>query len=273
MCKKYLIATVLAIAAIITVKAQSAAERDSARRELLAINRLFDSSAYLGFEMQVLYHTDSSAGKFHRYEKKGVYYLNKSNFFYQAAEMEYMQNSSFAVSIDHAEKIMLVSRNAATPPGAVLLKDFIGNIMDVYTGLYTISLKYPDSNLRRISFTLNGNPAAAPAYRKFSLLYDTATNYPESIDIELLQKLPLNLPPGSTQVQPAPLTQFITINFSGFRALPGTRIFDAANYFVYNSNTGRYSPAEQYKYYRLVLAGIEEADTEYSPGLLGEKVQ
>ncbi len=273
MVKKYFLVPVLAIAACITVKAQTVAERDSAKQELLAVYKLFDSSAYLGFDMQVQYHTDSSAGKFHRYEKNGVYYLNKNNFFYQEAEMEYMQNTAFAISIDHAEKTMLVARTAATPAGAMLLKDFIDNVLDVYASSYTIGLKYADSNLRRISFTLNGNPAAAPAYKRFSLLYDTATNYPESLDIELTQKLPLNLPPGSTMVQPAPLRQFITINFSGFRALPGTRIFDANNYFVYDNNTKRYSPAEKYKYYRLILAGIEEADAEYSPGRLGEQAQ
>jgi hypothetical protein len=273
MVKKYFIISVLAVAACITAKAQSAAARDSARRELLAINKLFDSSSYLGFDMQVLYHTDSSAGKFNRYEKNGVYYLNNSNFFYQEAEMEYMQNSAFAVSIDHAEKTMLVAKTAATPPGRLLLKDFADNVLDVYAAYYTIGLQYADSTLRRISFTLTGNPAVPPAYKWFSLVYDTATNYPESMDIELTQKLPLNLPPGSTMVQPVPLTQFISINFSGFRALPGTRIFDAANYFVYNSNTKRYSPAEKYKYYRLILAGIEEADAEYSPGRLGEQAQ
>jgi hypothetical protein len=273
MFKKYCIIPVLVIAACITASAQSAAERDSAKQELLAINKLFDSSAYLGFDMQVRYHTDTSAGKFNRYERNGVYYLNNTNFFYREGEMEYMQNNAFAVSIDHAEKIMLVSKKAATPPGAVLLKDFIDNAVDLYATAYTIGLNYVDSNLRRISFELTGNPAVPPAYKRFTLLYDTATNYPESMDIELTKELPLNLPPGSTMVQPAPLRQFITIEFSGFRALPGTQIFDAANYFVYDNITKRYSPAEQYKYYKLVLAGIEEAAAEYSPGYLGEQAQ
>jgi hypothetical protein len=273
MFKKYFIITAGAITACLGVTAQSAAVRDSAKRELLGINKVFDSSAYLGFDVHIQYRTDTSAGKFYHYEKNAVYYLNNRNYFYRADEMEYMQNDSFAVSVDNKEKTMLLAKNAAVPPGAMLLKDFIDNIMDAYATSYTVSLKNIDSSLRRISFTLTGNPSAVSAYQSFSLLYDTQTNYPQQMDIELTQKLPLNLPPGSTQVQPAPLTQYLSIHFSGFRGLPGTRIFDAGNYFTYNRSTGRYSPAEQYQYYSLLLAGIEEAAAPYNPGQLNEPHQ
>lgn len=269
MCKKYFIGITLLFACA-TAAGQSNPLYDSARNELVRMNQRFDVMDFLGFDMHIRYYTDTSAGRFEQYEKEATYFLNRKHYYYKVDEMEYMQNDSFAITLDHSEKTILLAKNVNEPSQQFMMKDFLTYSLDNYHNLYTLNIKMKDSASQTITFTL-ADTTVRTAYRRFSVTYDINTHYPLGMELELRDKLSIELPPGVVEEQPAPLTQKLSIRFSNYRGLPSTALFDQARYVRLVGPKHRYEPAEAYQYYRLMLAGIEQEELPDSPGALMEQ--
>ncbi len=253
-----------------TVAGQSNPLYDSARKELVRMNQRFDATDFLGFDMHIRYHTDTSAGRFEQYEKDATYFLNRKHYYYKVDEMEYMQNDSFAITLDHSEKTILLAKNVNQPAEQFIMKDFLTYSLDNYQNLYTLNMKMKDSVSQTITFTLS-DTSIRTAYYRFSVTYDINTHYPLGMELELRDKLNIELPPGTVEEQPAPLTQKLSIRFSNYRGLPSTALFDEARYIRTIGPKHRYQPAEAYQYYRLMLAGIEQDEQPDSPSALMEQ--
>jgi hypothetical protein len=269
MCKKYFIGIMLLIASA-TVVGQSNPLYDSARKELVRMNQHFDATDFLGFDMHIRYHTDTSAGRFEQYEKTATYFLNRKHYYYKVDEMEYIQNDSFSITLDHNEKTILLAKNVNEPSGQFMMKDFVAYSLDAYQNLYALNMKMQDSVSQTITFTL-ADTSVRTAYRRFSVRYDINTYYPIAMEMELRDKLDIELPPNTVLQQPIPLTQRLSIRFSNYRGLPSTALFDEARYVRMTGPKHRYQPTESYQYYRLMLAGIEQDELPDSPGALMEQ--
>jgi hypothetical protein len=269
MCKKYFIG-ILLLAITATTAGQSNTLYDSARKELVRMNQQFDSTNFLGFDMNIRYHTDTSAGRFQQYEKTATYFLNRKHYYYKVDEMEYIQNDSFSITLDHNEKSILLAKNFNEPSGQFMMKDFVAYSLGAYQNLYAVNIKMRDSVSQTITFTLT-DTSVRTAYRRFSVTYDINTHYPMAMELELRDKLDIELPSATVTKQPDPLTQRLSIQFSNFRGLPSTALFDETRYVRMVGQGRRYQPSETYQYYRLILAGIEQDELPDNPSALMEQ--
>ena len=241
---------------------------DSAKAELLKINKVFDSSRYTAFDVDILYSTDTVYGSFQRQEKKVEYQLNNRNYYFKTDDVIYMQNDSFTVNIDNEQKNMLVTKNIYSDlSNQFMLKDFINHSVNAYDSLYVLTINTVDSTTQKISF--NAKPGilndSMPGYSSFSLTYDTDYYYPVKIEFVLSEKLQ-GLNPAVDQ----PLTQKMEIRFNNFRPLESTAIFSDNNYFYFDLSLKRYMPVENYKDYRFLTAGMED-DPAVNPQSLVEQ--
>ena len=106
--KKYLFAGLL-LSIIICSNVFSQSLLDSVNNEIYRINKVFDSTKYMSFDVNILYYTDTVYGRFERQEKKIEYSLNNSNYYYKSDELIFMQNDLYTVSIDNSEKSLIVT--------------------------------------------------------------------------------------------------------------------------------------------------------------------
>lgn len=272
MLKKYLLPIIIILCST-AVKAQNNILLDSAKNELYRINKVFDSSAYLGFAINIIYNTDTctSTGNTQHYEKRVEYQLNKKDYCYKVDDIEYMQNDSFTVSIDHEEKSMIVTKNSFNQlSGSFMMKDFLNNSINSYDSIYTITINDLDSLSRQISFTTTDTLSP---YTNFSVTYDIDNYLPQLIEAGLAEKITVSDSSQGTESHTDLLTQKLKLIFLDYRAIPTGKIFDEHNYFYKDRQTKRYLPVDKYKYYQFLTAGIEEDEMEDNPQLLKDNSQ
>ncbi len=242
---------------------------DSAKNEIYKINRMFDSGQYINFIVDILYFTDTAYGKFERQEKRVEYSLNNKNYYYKTDGLIYMQNDSFTVNIDVEQRTMLVAKSIQRDlSGQFMLKDFIDFSLNTYDSLFDIDINTLDTGLQKITFVTKPGigDSVLPGYSSFSITYETDNYFPLKMEMILSEKLARTIPEVDNS-----LKQKMEFNFSSYRSISTTAIFDENNYFYYDKNTKRYMAAENYKYYRFLTAGMDdEEEPEEKPQLLIE---
>jgi len=252
MLKKNFITGIMLLILSPAINAQVSPILDSVKHEMYNINKVFDSSGYLGFSVNITYNELSdSPAVYNSYEKHVEYQLNNKCYYYKVDDIEYMQNDSFAVNIDHTEKtVMALKNNASSLSSTFMIKDFIDNTIGSYDSVYAITIYNIDSLTREIHFITNDSLVP---YHEFYLTYDIETHQPLKIGVKFNQG-------GKSLV----------LTFLDYRHIATGKIFDEHNYFYKDRATKRYSPSEKYKYYQLVTAGLDEEELENNPRVLKE---
>jgi hypothetical protein len=249
MIKKYIIPVVALLMPCAAINAQNSLMLDSVKNEIYRINKVFDSSGYMGFSLNIQYCTDTAASGACRRDEKNV-------------EYQYIQNDSFTVNIDHTEKSMIVTKNNFNQlSGSFMLKDFLNNSLAFYSSVYTITIVDVDSLYRTILFVTND---ILSPYKNFSVTYDNETYQPKFIEAALTEKLEVTDDSSQTDL----LNQNLKLTFLNYRLIPTGKIFDEQNYFFKNKATKRCMPADKYKYYHFITAGIDEDELEDNPQVL-----
>lgn len=251
MLKKYFITGIMLLSLCVIANAQSSPVLDSVKHEIYRINKVFDSSAYLGFSVDISYAVPDpdSPGIAQTYEQQVEYQLNNKNYYYKVDDIEYMQNDSFTVNIDHSQKSMIATKNSFNPlSGSFMLKDFLDNNLAYYDSIYSIVINNIDSVTRVIGFNTNDSLSA---YKEIYLVYDIETHQPLKISMKFTA--------GGKKME---------LSFLNYKHIPTGEIFDEHNYFYKDRITKRYMPATKYKYYQFITAGIDEDQIENGTQLL-----
>jgi hypothetical protein len=244
---------------------------DSVRNELIRINQQFDSSFFVAFDVNMFYTTDTTSTGLKQTDEKTVHYeMNGSNYYYKIDQEEYIQTDSFVISIDHQEKRIIIApnQNVRSVTTAFSLKEFMDYSINNYDSIYTFSIVDIDSTTRVIGFATSDTTVP---YSKFAITYDIDTYLP--IAIESLFTDPIELTEDSTASNPNPVgekvLQTIKMSFENYTGMASGKIFDKYEYFYKDRNTKRYMPAERFKYYDFITAGLEEDEqAEPEGGLL-----
>jgi hypothetical protein len=249
---------------------------DSAKNELYRINRVFDSSQYLGFNLDITYKSDSANVIVETDALSGNYVLNKKNLYYQMGGMEYVQTDSFSYSFYNDEKMMIVTKNMVEANSDVFpLRNFIDSMVHHYAGSYTISIDTAVEDIgeyiKRIVFTTNAVPGtnAYPPYSSFFIEYNDDSYYPSKFQFSYRETIQSEnngdtLPP----IQPLQTLPYyeviktVTMVFSNYRGYVNTTIFDDAQYIIYNRQRKIYEPALKYREYKFITSGFENENED-----------
>jgi len=247
---------------------------DNIKDELYKLNKVFDSSSYVGFDLHILYYTDTVNGNSKRDEKTVEYYLNKKNYYYKVDEIEFMQNDSFSINVDHDTKAIVATKNnSSNPSDQFVLKNFIDQSLTAYDSAYDVLLDNPDSSTKRIIFSLTSAYAdSAFTFSKFTITYDIESYKTLKIQVRFKDMVPFD---GDTSlsVTPSLLTQNLEMNFLHYRGLPTTRFFDETNYLYFDKILKQYLPGEKFKYYKIITAGLEHEEMENNQQQLKDNTQ
>jgi hypothetical protein len=258
---KKIIIIALVMMTVQGLKSQSPLEQ--AKSELYNVNKVFDSSLYLGFDVAITYTSDTIYGKFAFEQMFGNYIMNDRQIYYKMGTTEYIQNDSFVYNIYHDEKMMMMTKNHVMVNSKLFpLRDFVDSILTWYDTAYNITLTPMDSGqVKELSFIakLDSLP-----YRKFAIRYDSASYRPSRFEMEFFdggdESDTVFLVSDSIQKLPfltKPVKRRIVMEFTHYYNPTTLNVFDNVNYIYYNRQTKRFRPAEKLRAYRLIINGVE----------------
>lgn len=235
------------------------ANLDSVKAELYKVNKIFDSSAYLGFDVSIVYSSDTIYGKFEHEEMKGRYILNNRNVYYHMGDVEYAQNDSFVYNIYHDDKTMFMTKDLVSASKLFPLKEFVDSIINWYDTAYTITLNdVEDLQVIQFNAAISGLP-----YERFAIYYDSISHFPERFEMWFQQPLD-NQPdvPDSIlqKIRLKTVTKKITMYFSNYYNPQTLEVFDDQTYVSFDRIRKRYRPNEKFRSYRFLANGVNGDD-------------
>ena len=256
---KRLIVSAWLVSTCILVNAQ--VDLDSAKTELYRINKVFDSSRYLGFDVHIEYSTDTIYGKFAYEELDGSYILNNSNIYYRMGNSEYIQNDSFVYNIYHDERMMMMTKDPITAKSSLFpLKEFVDSILNWYDTAYVISLDTAE-DLNVLSFVARYDSLP---YQRLAIHYNQESYYPFLIEMKFFSGTneadTVFLVGDTTEARaflPEKVTRHVNIGFSNYHNPGSLGVFDDTNYVYFNRQSRRYRPADKFRTYRFLANGVE----------------
>ncbi len=257
----------IALSAVFTSKAQSP-HLDSAKNELYRINKVFDSSGYLAFDVAVLYNTDTLFGSFEHQEVYGNYIINRNNLYSKLDKTEFIQTDSFTYNIYNGEKTLMMTKNTTSNSSLFPIRDFVDSVMTWYDTAYTITLRTEDSVLKVIEFSAT-NPSLP--FTHFAVYYDAGTYYPVKFQMNSVGEFDLSQIPDSilSNVAIKPMQRRVTMEFSNYRSADNLDVFKDINYAIYDRAKRAYRLTSKYRGYRFFANGVNADQVEEPIELTG----
>jgi len=237
---------------------------DSAKHELYQINKAFDSSLYIAFNLDIGLKADSAGITIETDQVSGNYLLNKKHMYYNMGGTEYVQTDSFSYTIYADEKIMVMTKNFVEKASDVFpLRTFVDSVIQYYGNNYTITIDTSSNDSvaysKRIAFTYNyfGTPdSIPPAYTFVAIEYNDETFFPSAFIFSYGEIAERDSAVFTT------LLKTVTMKFSDYKAFSNTEVFNDNQYILYNRQHKIYEPVDKYKDYRFMTAGFENEDED-----------
>ncbi len=237
---------------------------DSAKHELYQINKAFDSSQYIAFNLDIGFKADSAGITLETDQVSGNYLLNKKHMYYNMAGTEYIQTDSFSYTIYPDEKVMVMTKNFVEKASDIFpLRTFVDSVIHYYGNNYTITINTSSNDsvgyIKRIAFAYNSiGPADSipPAYTFVAIDYNDETFFPSGFIFSYLEIVERD---SAVFTQ---LLKTVSMKFSDYKAFSNTEVFNDTQYILYNRQRKIYEPADKYKEYRFMTAGFENEDED-----------
>lgn len=250
---------------------------DSAKNELYRINKVFDSSEYLGFNLDISYKSDSANKTVETDQMSGNYVLNQKNMYYQMGNTIYVQTDSFAYNIYPDEKMMVMTKNFIAQNSNVFpLRAFVDSMMYYYSNDYTVTIEnvavdsldyekrirftrtltqqqYTGEDMQYNYFYIDYKYGAEQSYHPIKFEF----SYNEEAPIEVLDSLE-----NVTTLGTYMATKTVTMNFSNFKPMLDFDLFNDNSYVYYNRQRKIYEPTDKYRDYQFTSSGFDNEDDE-----------
>lgn len=253
---KNVIIAIFFLLAIQAAKAQ-VVNLDTVKSELFKINKVFDSSQYLGFKVDAIYSSDTLFGQFEHEEMSGEYILNQKDFYYKMGNTEYVQNDSFIYNIYNDDKMMIMTYDTlATRNSLFPLKEFLDSVVNQYDSVYSISIRTDTSGLKVVEFTSLDTNAA---YDRFTVYYQPFNYRPQRFELSFKGNFDLSDIPDSLlgPITAHPPRKRLSMNFYNYYNVESLDVFENVNYVFYDRMRKAYRPSEKYKAFRFMANGVE----------------
>ena len=211
---------------LLLVKPASAQEPDldSVKTILYEVNKVFDSSRYLAFDVQMLYRSDTSFGRFESDAQQARYVINDKHLYFAMNNDEYVQTDSFLFNIYHDDQLIVMSRQPAERvSNRFPLREFLDSILTIYDSAYAIRA-FGGESMHRVTFVAKNDSLP---YSRFAIAYAPDNFLPTSIEIETLGYLDLTDVPDSliAKVSIKPVRQRVEMIFENYSFPDNPNIF------------------------------------------------
>lgn len=253
--KKILILTTV----LLTYGIISAQVPSSVKEALYKVNKTFDSSRFLAFDVNITFKSDTVLGKFENEEAVASYIVNSHNLYYKMGDIEFVQNDSFIYNIYHDEKMIMMTRQQTAENSSQFpLREFVDSTLSLYDSAYNITLSFFSDVSRMVAFDAKPAYSGLP-YQRFAIYYDPATYFPQSFEIVMyapISDLGNATESISASIKLKSVKKVLKMEFSNYRSPSDLAVFDNSSYVTYNRVRNRYQPATQWKDYRFLANGI-----------------
>jgi hypothetical protein len=252
---------------------------DSAKNELYRVNKIFDSAQYIGFNLNIVYKSDSANVTIETDQMDGNYVLNQHNMYYHMGTTIYVQTDSFAYNIYPEEQTIMMTKNfIAQSSNAFPLRNFVDSMVYNYANDYTVTITTIPADsfnkVKRIRFNkipLSDSSANDPVgmqYNYFYIDYNFGVEgkyepikFEFSYDEEA-QSITLDSLGNNTNPNTYLATRTVTMNFSNFKPELNFELFNDASYVFYNRQRKIYEPTGKYRDYQFTSAGFDNEDDD-----------
>lgn len=242
---------------IIATAAAQEPSLDSVKTELYHVNKVFDSSRYLAFDVVYKISTDTSFGKFDQDQIVVSYILNNRNMYYKAGEEEFVQTDSFSYSIYNTDQLIVMTREQSVMlSNRFPLKEFLDSIITWYDSAYSIRINRTDT-IHSISFVARGDTLP---YSRFAIYYQPYSYLPVAIETETLTPYDWGEAPDTllAKVSIKPVRHRAVMQFTNYSFPESLEIFQDSQYAVYDRYRRQYKLATRYRDYRLITNDVTE---------------
>ncbi|NCT73504.1 MAG: hypothetical protein GXC78_03160 [Chitinophagaceae bacterium] len=228
---------------------------DSVKTELYKVNRVFDSSRYLAFDVVFRMNTDTSFGKFDQDEQAARYILNNKNMYYQMGEDEYVQTDSFTYNIYNADQVIIMTRELPVQlSNRFPLREFLDSIINWYDSAYMIRINQSDT-VHSISFVARGDSLP---YSRFAIYYQPYSYLPVAIEMETREPFDRSDIPDTllAKVSIKPVRHTLYMQFMNYSFPDSLDMFNDKNYVIYDRYRRQYKLADKYRDYKLMTNNV-----------------
>jgi len=251
----------LAAVFVIVVYPLFAQSVGTVKNEIYKINKVFDSTLYLGFNVDIVYNSDTAYGQFEHEEMSGNYILNDRFIYYKMGSNEYVQNDSFAYNIYHDEKLVVMTRDSVGSKSNLFpLREFIDSAVAAYDTAYLITLRdEDDSKVIEFKSRFDSLP-----YKRFAIYYDSATHYPDKFEMDFVEGGDFSTADSTPAYDVRVMLKHIVMNFSNYKHFSSTEIFNDENYVLFDKLRKKFRPSEKFRGYRFITNGVDGDDDDES---------
>jgi concanavalin A-like lectin/glucanase superfamily protein len=234
---------------------------NNVENDIYKINAVFDSSRYLGFNVNITYNSDTMYGQFEHEEMSGSYIMNDKNLYYKLGTNEYMQNDSFAYSIYNDEKMIIMTKTGSSAKSNLFpMREFIDSVVASYDTAYLITTRTEDES-KVIDFTARYDTLQ---YRRFTMYFDSVTHYPDKLAMEFFEGGTYTDADSTVAYDARRMLKRITMNFSNYYHTTSPDIFSDEKYVSFDKQRKKYRPSQKFKDYRFIANGVDGEDYDES---------
>lgn len=254
----------VSITVLLMVSTIASAQLEQAKAELHKINKVFDSSLFLGFNMTITYHSDTIYG-LHAFESvSGTFVINEDKLHYSMGDNEYVQTDSFVFDIDHEQKVMIMTRDNHSANSRLFpTREFVDSILTWYDTAYVITM-VDSADIRGMVFNARYDSIL---YQRFAIYYDTVLYHPIRYEMEFAsepgEEDAIFLASDTTEKTPVvmqPIRRMITVFFTDYFIPDDVSMFQNEEYVYFNRQTQRYRPSDKFRAYSFYTTNIESPD-------------
>jgi hypothetical protein len=164
-----------------------------------------------------------------------------------------MRNEQYEINIDHQEKQLIVTPSQVAQD-LFNLKDFVNQTVTQLDSNYTIEINEVDSFIKQVKF-ISKIPTAS--LKQLSIQYDVNDYRPNLIEYKYEDVAILGEAPPQNSINDL-IKQKLTMSFTNYGGMQNLKVFDSLEYFYKDRSLKKFVPAEKYKYYKFLPAGIND---------------
>ena len=231
---------------------------DSIKNEIKRINTVYDSAAYLAFDVTAALTSDTSSGYYENDQDLVTYMLNGKNCFYSTKEAEYVQDDSFAITTFREEHTMYLTKTGTNTKELLPMKGFNDSSLYYYFLYYHVSLVNNAQGQNEITMTTDSTWAL---YKKNVIKYRPENHYMINADFYFS---------GVTSEEPEDsffiahpeklpvLSKKLSMQFSNYRFMTDGSVFNYKNYVWFDRTRKEFIAKGAYKGYRVITTNLPE---------------
>lgn len=220
-----------------------------AKAAMQSLYKLYDSTAFITFDVRYNYLTDTVYGDFKNEQMAATYTMSGRKAKFSMGEIEYMQNDSFFITVYNKEKIIIVADSRLQNAGGYMpMRGAIDSVLSSYGSHYLINVQ---NNVADPAGFISFERADSLAmFDKFVINFDTQQKYLTGLTYTFMEESTPDADNAAAALASIMHRRTLKIDFFNYR-------FDNIDPEIYNENRyiwnddGEIKPVAKYEGYKV----------------------